>query len=86
MPRIDRCVCRDRTFADLKNAALRTGARELVGDLIGAALRTGARTISELQSVPVFGDNCELCHPYVRAMLRTGETVFTAIIEDDRED
>ena len=70
MPRIDRCVCRDRTFADLKNAAL----------------RTGARTISELQSVPVFGDNCELCHPYVRAMLRTGETVFTAIIEDDRED
>lgn len=61
---IDRCYCFQQTFADLKAAA----------DAHGTA------TVEALQDHVVFGHQCKLCHPYVRRMLRTGETVFHEII------
>ena len=67
--RIDRCYCFGRTFAELKAAA-------------GAA---GAQTVAELQAHVVFGQRCRLCHPYVRRMLRTGETVFHEIVTEADE-
>ncbi len=67
--RIDRCYCFRRTFAELK----------------AVAEETGAATVEELQEHVSFGMNCRLCHPYVRRMLRTGETVFREVIEDDEE-
>jgi bacterioferritin-associated ferredoxin len=70
MVQIDRCVCRDRTFDSLNKQAE----------------ANGIRTLSSLQKVVSFGDNCELCHPYVREMLRTGQTVFTQIITDLAEE
>jgi bacterioferritin-associated ferredoxin len=65
--RIDRCLCFGRTFVELKEVAD----------------RTGSETIVELQDHVRFGLNCRLCHPYVRVMLKTGQTVFDYLITDD---
>ena len=67
MIRIDRCVCFDVTFAELKE----------VSD------RTGADSVEDLQREREFGLRCRLCHPYVKRMLRTGETVFANVIRDE---
>lgn len=67
--RIDRCYCCDVTFAEL--AAM--------------AAQRGTRSLEELQSVVLFGSRCTLCHPYVRRMLRTGETVFSQIVTEEDE-
>jgi bacterioferritin-associated ferredoxin len=67
--RIDRCYCFQKTFADLR----------------AVAERTGARSVEDLQAHIEFGQNCCLCHPYVRRMLRTGETVFGEIVREADE-
>lgn len=61
---IDRCYCFGVTFAELQTVAD----------------ATGAETVAELQEHAAFGENCKLCHPYVRRMLRTGRTVFHEIV------
>ena len=61
---IDRCFCYSTTFAELK----------------AVADATGAASVPELQQHATFGENCKLCHPYARRMLRTGETVFNEIV------
>ncbi len=61
---VDRCTCFQVTFAELKEVAD----------------RTGARTVEELQAHREFGMQCRLCHPYVRRMLKTGETTFDRVI------
>lgn len=69
MMNIDRCVCYQQKFADLKVVANREGCRSL----------------EALQEHIVFGQNCQLCHPYVRRMLETGDTEFSAVIKDPVE-
>jgi bacterioferritin-associated ferredoxin len=64
---IDRCYCYQQSFEALK----------------AVADRTGADSVAALQAHVTFGDNCQLCHPYVRRMLATGETVFHEVIEDE---
>lgn len=64
---IDRCHCFQQTFADLKRVAD----------------ATGATSVEALQEHVAFGANCQLCHPYVRRMLRTGETTFHCILRED---
>ncbi len=64
---IDRCYCFLCTFAELKEVAD----------------ATGSNTIPKLQKHVHFGTQCELCHPYVRRMLRTGEVVFGEIVTED---
>ena len=66
---IDRCFCYATTFRDIRDVA-RT---------------TGAGSVEALQAHILFGENCGLCHPYVRRMLRTGETVFDDVVTDDDE-
>lgn len=66
---IDRCLCYDQTFAALKEIAE----------------REDACSVAVLQEHAAFGQNCALCHPYVRRMLRTGETVFDEIIREEDE-
>jgi len=66
---IDRCFCFQRTFAELAEVAS----------------ATGAETVVELQERVAFGQKCQLCHPYTRRMLRTGETVFHQIVTDADE-
>jgi NAD(P)H-nitrite reductase large subunit len=62
--RIDRCTCSDRTFADIA----------------AVAKESGVVTFEELRDAADFGKRCRLCHPYVKRMLETGETVFTELI------
>jgi len=62
---IDRCICYQTTFAELKTVAE----------------ETGAQSVEALQDHAVFGHNCQLCHPYVETMLATGETSFDRVIE-----
>ena len=66
---IDRCFCFQRTFAELAKVAR----------------ATGAETVAELQEHVLFGQKCQLCHPYARRMLRTGETVFHQIVTEADE-
>jgi bacterioferritin-associated ferredoxin len=62
---IDRCYCYQQSFATLHEVAE----------------QTGADSIEALQAHVTFGENCQLCHPYVRRMLETGETIFHEVIE-----
>jgi bacterioferritin-associated ferredoxin len=62
---VDRCYCYQQSFADLKRIAD----------------EQGAETVADLQEHVLFGQNCRLCHPYVRRMLKTGEIVFDEVIE-----
>jgi bacterioferritin-associated ferredoxin len=64
---IDRCYCYDQTFSHLQ---------EVTED-------TGASSLEELQEHVTFGENCQLCHPYIRRMLETGQTVFHEVIDDE---
>lgn len=64
---IDRCYCYQVPFERLKSVAE----------------ETDADSIEALQAHVTFGANCQLCHPYVRRMLATGETVFDEILEDE---
>jgi bacterioferritin-associated ferredoxin len=64
---IDRCVCFNRRFSELRRVAE----------------RSGVRSVEALQQHVAFGLKCGLCRPYVRRMLRTGETVFTEVIEEE---
>jgi bacterioferritin-associated ferredoxin len=64
---IDRCYCYQQSFAALKEVAE----------------ETNADSIADLQAHVTFGQNCQLCHPYVRRMLATGQTVFQEVIEED---
>lgn len=66
---IDRCYCFGKTFAELK----------------AVADATGAESVEELQDHATFGQRCQLCHPYVRRMLRTGRTVFHEIVTAEDE-
>lgn len=66
---IDRCYCFQKTFAALKTVAEATGATD----------------VAALQEHVIFGQQCTLCHPYVRRMLRTGATVFHEIVTEADE-
>jgi hypothetical protein len=65
---IQRCVCYDVPFTELADRAN----------------RSGATSIPELQRLRDFGGRCKLCHPYVQAMLKTGQTKFNTIIKAER--
>lgn len=66
---VTRCVCFNKTFRELKKIAK----------------KEGARSVEELQQYVLFGKNCQRCHPYVRLMLKTGETVFPVLPDSARE-
>ncbi len=69
MMRIDRCHCFRTTFAELKAVAEAAGVRD----------------VARLRAHAAFGGQCGLCRPYVRRMLRTGETVFREVITEADE-
>lgn len=65
--RIDRCYCYQQSFSTLKSVAD----------------ECDAPSIEALQEEVTFGEDCELCHPYVRRMLASGQTVFYEVISAD---
>lgn len=66
---VDRCVCFDRPFAEL----------------LAIAKKTSSTTLEALQEETEFGLACRICNPYVRRMLKTGQTTFSEILTDDDE-
>ncbi|MBN8571909.1 MAG: (2Fe-2S)-binding protein [Ignavibacteria bacterium] len=64
---INRCVCFNVKFADVKKIMDENGFTE----------------IEEVQSVIDVSKNCKLCRPYLEKMLKTGETEFNYIIEKE---
>ena len=60
---VTRCVCYNLKFTELKRIAR----------------KHNAATIEQLQEHVRFGQNCKRCHPYVRLMLATGQTVFEVL-------
>lgn len=57
---VDRCVCFDKTFAEMK-------------EVIDAE---GITTFDELKMRLTFAENCNICVPYVELVLKTGNTSF----------
>ena len=57
---VTHCICFDISFAQLKKIAQINNVCNL----------------EALQQCVEFGQKCGLCHPYVREMLRTGQTEF----------
>ncbi len=67
---VTRCVCYNLRFSELKKIAR----------------KHGVKTLEELQELVRFGLNCKRCHPYVRLMLETGQTVFEVLPASDDAD
>jgi NAD(P)H-nitrite reductase large subunit len=66
---VDRCVCFDRPFVDL----------------LHIARAKGLTTLEDLQEETEFGLACRICNPYVRRMLRTGQTTFDVLLSEADE-
>lgn len=63
---VDRCRCHGKTFSALKQVANHLEINSL----------------KELEAEVEFGQQCDLCRPYVRKMLKTGDVSFTSLITD----
>ncbi|MBF2052942.1 MAG: (2Fe-2S)-binding protein [Candidatus Sericytochromatia bacterium] len=68
--RIDRCICFQKTFAELK----------------AIAQAHNAESVEALQQYVSFAQKCRLCRPYVAEMLRSGQTVFTRLLSPSDAD
>jgi bacterioferritin-associated ferredoxin len=64
---VNRCVCYRVPFTEMKEVADANGIRDL----------------ETLQQRIFFGFKCGLCRPYVEQMLRTGQTEFEPVWQDD---
>ncbi len=60
---VDRCVCFNVSFARLQKFAAANSADTTV-------------SLEQLQTAFGCGRGCGLCIPYIRKMLRTGQTTF----------
>jgi len=57
---VDRCVCFDKSFSVLKEIMI----------------ENKITTFEGLRQRIQFSDNCKLCTPYVKLMIKTGQTEF----------
>ena len=62
--RIDRCICEDKSFADL----------------LASARSRGITSIEALAAVEGCATHCGMCGSYLRQTLRSGQTVFSALL------
>ncbi len=80
--RIDRCVCFDRPFAEIRAAIVAEPA--VFGcDDNGCAAQGAAVADHSLDQIGRrfgCGSCCGVCRPYLERMLETGETVFHQVI------
>lgn len=59
--KVTRCICHGRPFTEVK----------------AYAEKKGLTTVDELQDHDFCSNSCGLCIPYVKMMLKTGQTVFS---------
>ena len=66
---VDRCVCHQITFRELREVAAREGIG--LGGLDELSRRTGC------------GTTCTMCRPYIAVMLATGRTELPVMSEEE---
>jgi|AACY02.16.fsa_nt_gi BFD-like [2Fe-2S] binding domain. len=66
---VDRCVCENLTFTQIR----------------AEARRLGLDSVRALQAHGLCCTGCRLCAPYVKRMLQTGQTSFDPILPPDLE-
>jgi len=64
--KIDKCICSNITFSELRKIAISNNADD----------------INKLQEIVDVAKNCRLCVPYLKEMLKTGETEFHKLITE----
>lgn len=57
---VDQCICHEITFEEIKIIVK----------------EKGYTSIEEIQEAGISSTNCKMCEPYIREMLKTGETSF----------
>jgi len=57
---VDQCICHEITFSEIKKIAE----------------EKGYSSVEEIQSAGLSSTSCKMCEPYIRTMLKTGETSF----------
>ena len=57
---VDRCICHNITFVKLKRLAN----------------EKGLKSIDEIRENGLASSKCKLCEPYIKTLLKTGETSF----------
>ncbi len=62
--KIDKCICSNITFSEVKEKALNENVKDIDG---------------LLETIDV-AKNCKLCLPYLNEMLKTGQTEFRNLI------
>lgn len=58
---VDRCICHRLSFREIKKISE----------------DKGLQTVEELQEKKICATNCRLCVPYLKVLLKTGQTSFT---------
>lgn len=71
--RVDRCVCYEVRFAELR--ALAEGLRARHGEEV---------TVDDLESRTGCGSGCGMCRIYIERMLETGETELPLMPQPER--
>lgn len=66
---IDRCVCHETLFSDLKQAAT----------------DKGVSSFKALFEAEDFGRGCGMCRPYVQKMLETGQTEYDKVLRGAKD-
>lgn len=62
---VDRCICHQISFADVKRIAD----------------EKGFTSVEELRVEKICSTNCKLCEPYIQRMLETGEITFESTLK-----
>jgi bacterioferritin-associated ferredoxin len=63
--KVTKCVCFDITFAEMKSLME----------------KNNITTLEELKEIKTLAENCKLCLPYIKEMIRTGKTEFESLIK-----
>ena len=80
--RIDRCICFDQPFAEIRSA-IRGDPAPFGCDengLVAAADASLDHALSQVARRFGCGSCCGVCRPYLERMLETGETVFHEVL------
>lgn len=70
MGKVNRCICSNISFEKIKSVAE----------------ERGLSTVKELQQHQICACDCMLCAPYIKKMLKLGETEFVPVSMDHTPD
>lgn len=71
---IDRCVCKDITLDEMKTITAELRAQGLSDELL---------LLDQVEQRVGCGSMCGLCRPYIKLMIRTGQTQFAVLTVEE---